>query len=39
VHVIEQRGVLLKSAATERQLFDVLARPYLVSLAAPAAHA
>jgi uncharacterized protein len=39
VHVIEQRGVLLKSTATERQLFDVLARPYFVSLIAPAAHA
>lgn len=39
VHVIEQRGVLLKSTATEQQLFDVLARPYFVSLIAPAAHA
>jgi predicted nucleic acid-binding protein len=39
VHVIEQRGVLLKSTATERQLFEVLARPYFVSLIAPAAHA
>jgi uncharacterized protein len=39
VHVIEQRGVLLKSAATEQQLFDVLARPYFVSLIAPAAFA
>lgn len=39
VHVIEQRGVLLKSAATERQLFEVLARPHFVSLVAPAAHA
>src|ERR1700738_4661316 len=37
VHVIEQRGVLLKSAATEQQLFDVLARPYFGSLIAPAA--
>jgi uncharacterized protein len=37
-HVIEQRGVLLKSTATEQQLFDVLARPYFVSLIAPAAH-
>jgi putative PIN family toxin of toxin-antitoxin system len=39
VHVIEQRGVLLKSTATERQLFDVLARPYFVSLIAAPAHA
>ena len=38
VHVVEQRGVLLKSAATERQLFDVLARPYLARLITPAAH-
>ena len=29
----------LISTATERQLFDVLARPYFVSLIAPAAHA
>jgi putative PIN family toxin of toxin-antitoxin system len=36
VHVIEQRGVLLKSTATEYQLFEVLARPYFVSLIAPA---
>jgi uncharacterized protein len=28
VHIVEQRGVLLKSTATERQLFEVLARPY-----------
>jgi putative PIN family toxin of toxin-antitoxin system len=39
VHIIEQRGVLLKSAATERQLLDVLARPYFVPLVTPAAHA
>lgn len=39
VHVIEQRGTLLKSTATEHQLFEVLARPYFVSLIAPAAHA
>lgn len=31
--------VLLKSTATERQLFDVLARPYFVSVIAPDAHA
>jgi putative PIN family toxin of toxin-antitoxin system len=30
--------VLLKSLATERQLFEVLARPYLASLIAPEAH-
>ena len=35
VHMIEQRGVLLKSIATERQLFEVIARPYLVSLISP----
>jgi uncharacterized protein len=39
VHVIEQRGVLLKSTATERQLFEVLERPYFVSLITPAALA
>lgn len=38
VHLVAQRGVLLKSVATERQLFDVLARPYFASLIAPAAH-
>jgi putative PIN family toxin of toxin-antitoxin system len=32
VHVVEQRGTLLKSAATERQLFEVLARPRLAEL-------
>lgn len=35
VHLIEQRGILLKSTATERQLFDVLNRPYFASLIAP----
>ena len=35
VHMIEQRGVLLKSIATERQLFEVIGRPYLVSLISP----
>jgi uncharacterized protein len=39
VHVIEQHGVLLKSTATARQLFEVLNRPYFVSLIAPAARA
>jgi uncharacterized protein len=32
VRLIERRDTLLKSAQTERQLFDVLARPYFVSL-------
>lgn len=36
MHLIEQRGVLLNSAATKEQLFDVLARPYLAPLIAPA---
>jgi len=30
--VIERRGGLLKSLATEHQLFEVVARPYLASL-------
>jgi putative PIN family toxin of toxin-antitoxin system len=36
LHVVEQRGVLLKSLATERQLIEVLARPYFADLVAPA---
>jgi len=32
LHVVEQRGTLLKSAVTERQLFEVLARPRLAAL-------
>jgi uncharacterized protein len=32
LHVVGQRGTLLKSAATERQLFEVLARPQLAAL-------
>src|SRR5437764_12029468 len=32
VRAVEERHVLLKSLATERQLFDVLARPYFVPL-------
>ena len=36
LHLAAQRGVLLKSAATEAQLFDVIARPYLAALIAPA---
>lgn len=38
VHLIEQRGTLLKSIATEQQLFAVLARPYLASLIAPVTY-
>ena len=38
VGIIERRGVLLKSVATEWQLFEVLARPYFASLIAPATH-
>ena len=38
VHVVERRGVLLKSFATERQIFDVLARPYLAALISPVTH-
>jgi uncharacterized protein len=34
--VVEQHGVLLKSLATERQLFEVLARPYFAPLIGPA---
>jgi predicted nucleic acid-binding protein len=30
--VVERRGVLLKSLATERQLFEVVARPYFEDL-------
>jgi len=36
VHLIEKRGHLLKSTATEQQLFDVLARPYFRDLISPA---
>jgi predicted nucleic acid-binding protein len=32
LHLAAQRGVLLKSAATETQLLDVIARPYLETL-------
>lgn len=38
VHLASQRATLLKSTATERQLFDVLARPYFAPLIAPATH-
>src|SRR6266545_5746516 len=32
VGAVERSGVLLKSLATERQLFEVVARPYFVPL-------
>jgi len=35
VHLVEQHGLLPKSAATERQLLDVLARPYFAALIDP----
>ena len=35
VHVVERQGLLLKSFATERQLLEVLARPYFADLIAP----
>lgn len=38
VRLVEQRGVLLKSVATEGQLFEVLARPYFASAIDPRAH-
>lgn len=38
VYLVAQRHVLLKSPATERQLFEVLARPYFAPLIARAAH-
>lgn len=37
--LVERRGGLLKSLATEQQLFEVVARPYLASLIDPAAQA
>jgi len=36
VHLASEKGVLLKSRATEQQLVEVLARPYLAPLIAPA---
>src|SRR5258708_18536202 len=36
VRVVERHGILLKSSATERQLFDVLERPYFAPLIASA---
>src|SRR3954447_11255494 len=38
VHVVEQRGTFLKSETTERQLFDVLARPYFAPLVPAATY-
>lgn len=38
LHIAAQRGLLLKSIATEQQLFEVMARPYLAALIAPAAQ-
>jgi predicted nucleic acid-binding protein len=35
VLIVEGRGSLLKSLATEQQLFDVVTRPYLASLIDP----
>ena len=37
--LVERQGVLLKSLATEQQLFEVVARPYLATLIDPAAQA
>jgi uncharacterized protein len=37
LHVVAQRGTLLKSAATEGQLIEVLARPRIAALVAPEA--
>jgi putative PIN family toxin of toxin-antitoxin system len=39
VYQAAQRGVLLKSTATEAELMDVIDRPYLARLIAPAARA
>ena len=38
VHLASQRGILLKSDETERQLFEVMSRPRLSPLIAPATH-
>src|SRR5689334_14793905 len=37
--LVERRGGLLKSTATEQQLFDVIARPRLASLIDPETQA
>jgi putative PIN family toxin of toxin-antitoxin system len=38
LHLVRQRGTLIKSSVTEAQLVEVLARPYLAPLIAPAAR-
>ena len=38
VHLVAQHSVLLKSAATKTQLFEVIARPHLAPLIAPSAR-
>jgi len=38
LHAASQRCALLKSAVTEAQVFEVMARPYLAPLIAPAAR-
>jgi len=38
VRVAERHGVVLKSIETDRQFFDVLGRPYLAAIIAPAAR-
>ncbi len=35
LHIVAQRGTLLKSTVTERQLFEVIARPQLAALIDP----
>jgi predicted nucleic acid-binding protein len=34
-HLVEERGTLLKSRATEQQLFEVIARPTFATLIDP----
>jgi putative PIN family toxin of toxin-antitoxin system len=38
LHLVSQQSILLKSVATERQIFEVLARPYLAPLIASATY-
>ena len=38
-YIVERRGGLLKSLATEQQLFDVIVRPYFVALIDPETRA
>jgi uncharacterized protein len=35
VYLVERRGILLKSTATEQEILQVVARPHLASLIAP----